>query len=281
MTGNGASPTAAKRKLGQALARLREAANITQDRAAEVLECSPAKVRRIEVGDVAIRQPELTLLLDHYGATGQARTPIEALAREARKRRPRTNFGTVLPSFFRRFHALEQLATEVLRYQAELVPGPLQTPDYARAVLTATPHHRPEDVDRLVEARRARLTRITAGHQHVHAVLHEAALHATIGTPATMRAQLHHLRKLATLPTVTLQILPLTAPAHPLTGYPFVLLRIPDSTPIVYLEALTTAATVEDPAHVARYETAFDALRHAALSPTKTAALLTTLERSR
>ncbi|XVV06447.1 helix-turn-helix domain-containing protein [Actinosynnema sp. CA-248983] len=279
MAGNGASPTAAKRKLGQVLARLREAANITQDRAAEVLECSPAKVRRIEVGDVAIRQPELTLLLDHYGATGPARTPIETLAREARKRRPRTNFGTVLPGFFRRFHALEELATEVLRYQAELVPGPLQTPDYARALLTT--HHRPEDVDRLVEARLARLDRITNGDQHVHAILHEAALHATIGSTATMRTQLHHLRKLATLPTLTLQVLPLTAPAHPLAGYPFVLLRIPDSTPVVYLEALTTATTVEDPAHVARYEAAFDALRHTALSPTKTAALLTTLERSR
>lgn len=281
MPGNGASPTAAKRRLGQALARLREAANVSQEHAAKVLECSPAKVRRIEVGDVAVRQAELTLLLDHYGATRQDREPVEELAREARKRRPRTPFGTVLPGFFRRFHALEQLATEVLRYQAELVPGPLQTADYARALLTAGARHRPEDVERLVEARLARLDRITGGDQRLHAVLHEAALRATIGTSDTMRAQLRHLRKLAGLPNVTLQVLPLDAAAHALTGYPFVLLRLPDSGPVVYLEALTTAATVEDPAHVARYEEAFDALRQAALPPTRSTALMTALEKSR
>lgn len=281
MAGNGASPTASKRKLGQALARLREATGTSQERAATVLECSPAKIRRIEVGDVAVRQAELTVLLDHYGASRQTREPIERLAREARKRRPRTGFSTVLPGFFRRFHALEQLATEVLRYQAELVPGPLQTADYARALLTATPRHRPEDVDLLVEARLARLDRVSGGEQRLHAVLHEAAVRAGVGTPAVMREQLRHLRKIAALPNVTLQVVPLDAPAHALTGYPFVLLRLPDSDPIVYLEALTTAATVEEPSHIARYEESFETLRHTALSPQKTAALLTALEKSR
>ncbi|MEJ2853869.1 MULTISPECIES: helix-turn-helix domain-containing protein [unclassified Saccharothrix] len=281
MPGNGASPTAAKLKLGQALARLREARGISQEHAATVLDCSPAKIRRIEVGDVSIRHGELTILLDHYGTCCEVREPLEDLAREARKRRPRNGFGTVLPTFFRRFHALEQLAVEVLRYQAELVPGPLQTADYARALLCTHPHHEPEDVDRLVGARLARLDRIIDGEQWLHVILHEAALWTGVGSPEVMRGQYRHLRKLATLPNVTLQVVPLDAPAHTLTGYPFVLLRLPDSDPIVYLEALTTAATVEEPSHIARYEESFETLRRTALSPQKTSALLTTLEKSR
>ncbi|MFI9812874.1 helix-turn-helix domain-containing protein [Saccharothrix variisporea] len=281
MPGNGASPTAAKRRLGQALARLREATGTSQEHMAEVLECSPAKIRRIEVGDVAVRQAELRVLLDHYGTCCADREPIEHLAREARKRRPRTGLGAALPGFFRRFHALEELATEVLRYQAELVPGPLQTPDYARALLTAHPHHRPDDVERLVEARMARLDRIIDGEQCLHVVLHEAAVRAGVGTRDVMRGQHRHLRELAALPNVTLQVLPLDAPAHALTGYPFVMLRFPDSDPIVYLEALTTAATVEDPSHITRYEEAFETLHRTALSPQKAATLLSTLERAR
>jgi len=275
MAGSGASPTVYKRQLGQALTSMREKVGKTQDHAAEVLECSPAKIRRIEVGDVAIRAAELSALLDFYGAPRQARKPIEELARAARKRRAPTPYGTVLPGFFRRFFHLEQIATEVLRYHAELVPGPLQTPEYARAVIEANPFHQEEHVDRLVEARQARQAHLVESGRRLHLVLHEAAVRTVVGGPAVQRAQLLHLRELAGLQHVTVQVVPFSAGAHALSNYPFVLLRFPDGPrPIVYLEGLTSAGPVEDPAHVAQYDTAFQHLLTAALSPARTSTLL-------
>ncbi|CCH29952.1 Transcriptional regulator [Saccharothrix espanaensis DSM 44229] len=277
MAGSGASPTVYKRQLGMALTSMRESVGKTQDKAAEVLECSPAKIRRIEVGDVAIRSAELRVLLDFYGATRQSRKPIEELARQARKRRPRTPYGTVLPDFFRRFFNLEQIAAEVLRYHAELIPGQLQTPEYTRALIDANPFHHEEEVDRLVEARQARQAHLLEGGQRLHLVLHEAAVRTVIGGPEVMRAQLQHLRKLAGLGNVTLQVVPFTAGAHAASNYPFVMLRFADNQrPIVYLENLTTASSVEDPSHVAQYELVFRNLVAAALSPAKSTGLLAT-----
>ncbi|MBB5960202.1 hypothetical protein FHS29_006825 [Saccharothrix tamanrassetensis] len=277
MSGSGASPTVHKRQLGLALTSMRESVGKTQDHAAAVLECSPAKIRRIEVGDVAIRAAELNVLLDFYGATRQARKPIEELARAARKRRPRTPYGTVLPDFFRRFFNLEQIASEVLRYHAELVPGQLQTPEYARALIEANPFHQEEELERLVEARQARQALLLAGGQRLHLVLHEAAIRTVVGGPEVMRAQLQHLRKLASLPNVTVQVVPFGAGAHAASSYPFVMLLFSDDQrPVVYLENLTTATSVEEPSHVAQYDLVFRHLLDAALSPAKSSALLAT-----
>ncbi|MEU4804725.1 helix-turn-helix transcriptional regulator [Actinosynnema sp. NPDC023587] len=276
MAGSGASPTVYKRQLGRALMSLRESVGKTQDNAAEVLECSPAKIRRIEIGDVAIRSAELKVLLDFYGATKPSRKPIEELAREARKRRARTPYGTALPDFFRRFFNLEQIAAEVLRYHAELVPGQLQTPAYTRALINANPFHQEMEVDRLVEARQARQARLLEGDQRLHLVLHEAAIRTVVGGPEVMRAQLLHLRKLAGLPNVTLQVVPFSAGAHAASSFPFVLLRFADDQrPVVYLESLTTASSVEEPAHVAQYDLVFRHLTTAALSPAKSSGLVT------
>ncbi|WP_433271972.1 helix-turn-helix domain-containing protein [Actinosynnema sp. CS-041913] len=279
MSGNGASPTVYKRQLGMALTSLRETMGKTQDNAAEVLECSPAKIRRIEVGDVAIRAAELHVLLDFYGASKQARKPIEELAREARKRRPRTPYGTVLPDFFRRYFNLEQIATEVLLYHPELVPGQFQTADYARALIEANPNHDPDEVERLIEARQSRQARITGPTPQLqHVILHEAAVRTQVGGPAVLKAQLQHLRKLAGQPNITLQVIPFSAGAHAAANFPFILLRFADNQRnIVYLESLTTANSVDEPSHVAQYETTFRHVAGTALSPTKSSALLATV----
>ncbi|MEV0676325.1 helix-turn-helix transcriptional regulator [Actinosynnema sp. NPDC050436] len=276
MAGSGASPTVFKRRLGRALSSLRESVGRTQDSAARVLECSPAKIRRIEVGDVAIRSAELKVLLDFYGATRQVRKPIEELARQARQRRTPTPYGTVLPDFFRRFFNLEQIAAEVLRYQAEVVPGQLQTPAYARALIDANPTRRePDEVDRLVEARQARQAHLVESGQRLHLVLHEAAVRTVVGGPEVMGEQLQRLRELAGLDNVTLQVVPFSAGAHAASNFPFVMLRFADDQrPIVYLESLTSASSIEDPAHVAQYDKVFSHLTTSALGPAESTDLL-------
>ncbi|GAA2667142.1 MULTISPECIES: helix-turn-helix transcriptional regulator [Actinosynnema] len=280
MPGSGASPTVYKRQLGLALASMREEAGFTAERVAKVLECSVAKIRRIEAGDVSVRAAELNALMDHYGATKQARKHIEELGRQARKRAPRTAYGSVLPDFFRKFFNLEQIATEVLRYHGELVPGQLQTPDYARALLDANPLQEEQELDRLVQARQVRQSRLVdpAATQRLHIVLHEAAIRTVVGSPEVMKHQLLHLKKLAGLQNITVQIIPFSAGAHAATGFPFVLLRFPDNLAnVVYLENLTTAASVDEPTHVAQYEMVFRHVAGAALSPAKSSALLATV----
>ncbi|GDY33229.1 helix-turn-helix domain-containing protein [Gandjariella thermophila] len=119
------SPTPYKRQLGMALERLRTAAGKSPEDAAELLECSVSKVYRIERGHVSVRPAELRDLLDFYGAPQQERDEIEQLGREARRRRPRTPYGSVIPDWFRQFVHLEEAASEILVYECELIPGAL------------------------------------------------------------------------------------------------------------------------------------------------------------
>ncbi|ACU35783.1 helix-turn-helix domain-containing protein [Actinosynnema pretiosum subsp. pretiosum] len=280
MPGSGASPTVYKRQLGLALASMREDAGFTAERVAKVLECSVAKIRRIEAGDVSVRAAELNALMDHYGATKQARKHIEELGRQARKRAPRTAYGSVLPDFFRKFFNLEQIATEVLVYHGELIPGQFQTPDYARSLLESNPLHEEVEVDRLVQARQVRQSRMIdpTASQRQHVVLHEAAIRTVVGSPELMKHQLLHLKKLAGQQNITLQVIPFSAGVHTASGFPFTILRFPDNLAnAVYLENLTTASSLDEPSHVAQYETAFRHVVGAALSPAKSLALLATV----
>ncbi|MEU5694923.1 helix-turn-helix transcriptional regulator [Actinosynnema sp. NPDC020468] len=278
---NSASPTVYKRQLGMALESMREAAGQSVDTAATTLECSVAKIRRIEAGDSAVRASELKDLLDLFGATKSERKHMEELGREARKRQPKTAYGVVLPDFFRKFFSLEQIAVEILLYHGELIPGQFQTPGYARALIEANPAHTDdEEIDLLIQARQARQGRVTqAGDpQRHHVVLHESAIRTVVGSPEVMKDQLLHLRKLASLPHVTLQVIPFSAGAHAASGLPFILLRFQDNVRnVVYLENLTTAASLDEPTHVAQYEMAFRHVVGAALSPSKTSSLLATV----
>ncbi|GAA3883762.1 helix-turn-helix transcriptional regulator [Saccharothrix violaceirubra] len=277
---NGANPTVHKRQLGMALTALREKAGKSVDDVAALLECSSAKIRRVECGDVAVRASELKDVLDFFSATKTERRELEDLGREARKRAPHTPYGAVLPDFFRKFFSLEQIAAEILLYHAEIIPGQFQTPEYARALIEANPTHEPEEIDRLIQARQTRLSRITRDEdpQRQHVVLHEAAIRTMVGGPVVMKDQLLYLRKLASMSNVTIQVIPFSAGAHAATGLPFILLRFPDNVRnAVYLESLTSANSLDDPAHVAQYEMTFRHVVGAAFSPTKTSALLATV----
>src|SRR4051794_37355561 len=122
-----ANPTVPKRQLGRALQALREAAGKTREQVAAVLDCSASKISRIENGHVGIRSAEFRTLMDLFGVPAEQRPELEDLARETRKRRPRTTYGRSIPDWFRRFVSLEESASEIRIYSGELVTGLLQT----------------------------------------------------------------------------------------------------------------------------------------------------------
>ncbi|HVK21641.1 MAG TPA: helix-turn-helix transcriptional regulator [Actinokineospora sp.] len=277
------SPTVPKRQVGQALAAHRDAAGKSREDAADALECSVSKIGRIEHGQVSPSASDLRALLDLYGVADQQRHEIEDLARDARKRRPRTTYGKAIPNWFRRYVALEEAATEIRTYDEGLITGLLQTEDYARTLTTSSPLHNPADIEQIVKARTARQARLlNSNPPDLWAVMSEAAVRLVVGGPHVMRAQLGHLIELSSMPNVTVQIAPFDAGAHAATGFAFTLLSFPDSgVDVVYLEDLTSASYLDkanDPQRQ-RYSMVWRHLTAAALSPNDSIRLVDTLRR--
>jgi hypothetical protein len=123
---------------------------------------------------------------------------------------------------------LEAEAVSIRRYESELVPGLLQTKEYARAVFRGFLVDN-EEIDKRVEVRMARQERLTGANAPQHwIVLNESVIRRVVGGPETMRAQLDRLIEASHLPNVTMQVLPFTAGAHPAMDGAFVILGFPE-----------------------------------------------------
>ncbi|HEU5469985.1 MAG TPA: helix-turn-helix transcriptional regulator [Actinophytocola sp.] len=279
-----ANPTVPKRQLGRALRELREAAVKSREDVAKALECSASKISRIENGHVGVRSTEFAALLDLYDVPLDQRKDLSALARETRKRRPRTTYGRSIPDWFRRFVSLEESASEIRTYNGELVPGLLQTEDYTRAVTEANPLHAPTDIERLVRARAARQARLVGDNPpRLWVVMSEGPLRLQVGGRDVMASQLEHIVEMAKLDHVTVQVAPFAAGAHASTGLNFTLLQFPDDigVDVVYLEDLTSASYLDkrDDPQRQSYVLVWQHLTASALSPRDTIRLVNTVRR--
>ena len=277
--GNGPNPTLQKRRLGRALEEHRQAARKSREDIAAVIECSPSKISRIEHGVVGVRASELHEWLRVCEVAEAECAELEELARQTRRRRPKTGYGTALPEWFRRYLSLEDAATELRAYDGELVNALLQTEDYARALLGADGTRTPDELERMVLARAARQERLTGDDPpRLYSVLSEAALRIRVGGRAVLRAQLEHLLELAALRDVSVRVMPFERGAHPAHNLPFVLLRFADDADgdVVYVQHLASASYLDrsdDPVR-GRYTAIFDRLSAGALSAPKSARLI-------
>ena len=266
------SPTVKRRRLAAELRRYREGAGLTIEEVAERLEWSTAKISRIENARVSVLPRDVKFLLGVYGLTGsdEAWDVLLTLARESRQKGWWQQYGEAVPEWLEVYVGLEADAAAIWGYDAEFVPGLLQTEEYARAVhraqlVMATD----EEIDRLVRVRMARQELLTADDApQLWFVLNEAVIRRVVGGVATMRGQLRHLLEAARLPNVTLQVVPFSAGAHPAMDGSFYLLTFPEPADpqIVYFEYYTGALYLEKSAEVQRYRLMFDHLRAAAQS---------------
>ena len=129
-------PTALRIALGSQLRRLREAHGITCEAAGRVIRASASKISRVEHGRVSMKQRDLADLLTLYGVTGEAeRADVLRLAREAARPGWWHQYGEILPGWFEFYIGLESAASRIRTYEMQFVPGLLQTPEYARAVI--------------------------------------------------------------------------------------------------------------------------------------------------
>jgi transcriptional regulator with XRE-family HTH domain len=274
------SPTVRRRRLALELRRLREAAKLTCEDVAERLECSASKISRIETGRVSVSPRDVRDMLEIYGVPEDQRDSLVQLARESRQKGWWHAYGDSVLPHFGTYLGLESAASEIRIYEVNLIPGLLQTEEYARAVISAGMVDKPRaDIERSVALRMERQQVARTIMPKVWAVLDEAALRRQVGGPEVMRIQLEHLRELGSLRNVSLQVIPFGGGAHPAMGRPFVILSFgEDLDPdVVYLEDLTSALWVENVDEIDRYNVFFNHLRATALSFENSAALMTSV----
>jgi transcriptional regulator with XRE-family HTH domain len=272
------SPTVRRRRLASELRALREAARLTCEEVAEHLECSASKISRVETGRVSVSPRDVRDMLDLYGVDAQRRDSLVQLARESRQKGWWHAYSDTMQPRFATYVGLEDAATEIRTYEINLVPGLLQTEDYARTVIAAgNLTGTREDVERRVALRMARQPMLTgASPPQLWAVLDEAVLHRTVGGRGQMRLQLEHLVEAASMPNVAVQVVPFGAGAYPGMGKPFVILAFPEreDPDVVYLEDVASALYLEEVEQIDTYNMLFNHLRATALSFDESAALM-------
>lgn len=253
------------------LLRRREAAGLTREEAARQIEWSTSTIFRIETGRSRPQPGNVRVLLELYGVSGPERDGLIRLAREARQPGWWHSFRDVLPNPYEVFIGLEAGAASIRNFEPVVVPGLLQTEEYARQMSRGGPRELDrEDIERRVEVRMER-QRILAREDRprLWAVIDEAVIRRVVGGPEVMREQLRHLIECAEQGKTTLQVVPFGAGAHAGTTGPFIILDFPEPTDpsVVYVETLAGDLYLEERADVDRYTLAFDRLLAAALHP--------------
>jgi transcriptional regulator with XRE-family HTH domain len=274
------APPVRRRLLGAGLRRLREQAGFTLEDAAGILECDRSKISRIETGQRGVRPIELRELLTEYGVPEDRRSALIAIARQAHQAGWWQTYGHVLDDAYQDFIGLEATAASIQTYEAQLIPGLLQTGGYAQAIADASlVNEAQEEHEQFVQVRLTRQHVLSRDDNPLQfwAILSEGALRQMVGGKEVMREQLAHLIDMSrNQPNVDLQVLPFIAGAHAATSGPFVLMKFPDAPDlsVVYLEGQTGGIYLESAEEVARYTIVFDHLRASALSTAATVRLI-------
>jgi len=274
-----AGPTVVRMLVGAHLRHLREAAGITREAAGYAIRSSHSKISRLELGRTGFKPRDVADLLTLYGVTDAVeRTSLLSLTRQANTPGWWRPYADLVPAWFEAYLGLEQAASDVRSYEVQFVPGLLQTPDYARAVvLLGHADEDAKDIDRRVELRmRRRHLLHKPDAPSMWAVIDEGALRRPLGTARTMRGQLEHLREVAELPNVTVQVLPLSVGGHSAAGGPITVLRFPERElpDVVYLEQLISARYFDRPSDTSRYGHVMNQLAMEAATPAATKKIL-------
>lgn len=266
------SPTTLRRQLGAELRRLRAARTVAE--VASQLGWSESKLSRIETAHTGIRNRDLEKLLDVYEVSDQLRARIRAVAGQSRQRAWWEAYGDVLPNAYETYIGFEAEATSILEFEALLIPGLLQTDEYARAVFVADGRRHDgrrlddAEVDQKVQVRMARQAVLTRQPPpDLVLILDEGALRREVGGPDVLRRQLNRLNEAGERNNITIRVLPFAVGAHSALGGPFTILRFSGEAPLVYCEGRTGGVFRTRSDEVEGYISSFDGLRDAALTP--------------
>ncbi|MBM0279500.1 helix-turn-helix domain-containing protein [Micromonospora tarensis] len=265
--------------LGAQLRRLRESSGVTREGAGWEIRASESKISRMELGRVGFKERDVADLLTLYGVTEtHEREALLKLARDANSPGWWHRYGDVLPSWFQSYLGLEAAAALIRSYEVQFVPGLLQTPEYARAVvLLGHGSAGSAEIDRRVALRMQRQQLLHRENPPLlWAVVDEAALRRPMGGVEAMRGQLAALIEATKSPHIRLQVIPFAAGGHAAAGGAFTILRFGDQElpDIVYIEQLTSAIYLDKREDLDYYAVAMERLCVEAEPPERTPEIL-------
>lgn len=263
------NPTVRRRRLGQELRKLRELKGMTAEEVAERLLVSQSKISRLENGRRSISQRDVRDLCGVYGVEDHRIVDsLMQMAKESRQQGWWHAFGDIPYSVY---IGLETDAASLRAYEASLVPGLLQTPNYASAAIEGSwPEATAAEIERRVQVRMRRQERITDPDNPLRlwAVIDESALRRIVGNRGIMQEQMRKLIEFSLEPHITVQVLPYDVGAHPGMYGKFCILEFndPQDASTVYLEGITSDLYLEKPNDVQTYSVMYEHLRMQALN---------------
>ena len=286
----GLSPAASRRRLGVELRALREAAGKRIEDAAQALDCSTAKISRLETGKGVPFPRDVRDLIQIYGAEAQKRRDyLLDLVSDGRAQDWFSTYrdvlqGEMFADHLQRFVELERDAAVIKIFEADLIPGQLQTEEYIDAVCSiVAPERSEKERARFVEFRRERQDALLrqAHPPEMSVILSELAIIRQVGGPGVMRRQLEALvadldEDTGRLRAVDLRLTPISAGVRGALGGPFIIMKYndPGDQDIVYLEGREGATYLESDGDVTRYEELFSGLERDSHSRSESIKLL-------
>ncbi|MDL4770728.1 helix-turn-helix domain-containing protein [Actinomadura xylanilytica] len=245
------------------LARLRADSGLTREQVADYVGIGAVTITRIESCKTPAKPADVAMMGKLYELGEEETEALVALARQARKRGWWQQYGDAFPAWFEVYVGLEEEASKIRSWQPELVPGLLQSPGYARALILAEPEVPvEEEIERRLAVRAKRQDLLSAvDAPQMHVVVSEGALRQKIGGPEVMREQLRRLGAACDQDSMAIQVLPFDAGAHPAMQSGFHLLSFVEPDPTVaHIAYRTGGLYLEQPSEVDVYEDLFDRL---------------------
>ncbi|GAA1506206.1 helix-turn-helix transcriptional regulator [Sphaerisporangium rubeum] len=275
----GTGSTVRRIMLGASLRKLREDRGLSREEAGFHIRASESKISRMELGRVGFKTRDVEDLLTLYGVNDDAaRRGLLEMVREANAPGWWQKYSDLLPAWFNTYIGLEEAAQTIRTYEVQFIPGLLQTAAYARTVIRlGWPDVTEDEIDRRVHMRLERQERLTRKDgPRLWAVIDEAALRRPIGGKEIMYEQIQHLMAVASLPSITLQVMPFQFGMHAAEGGAFSILRFPESdlSDVVYVEQLWGALYLDKREDVDPYLTAMEQLCVESTTPGGTAEIL-------
>jgi DNA-binding XRE family transcriptional regulator len=268
--------TVPRRQMGRLMRQLREQAGVSLMAAAQELEFSRARMYRIENGEVPVRKHDVIAMCTVYGAPAEMTEVLIGLAQESKSKGWWHAYGDVVPAWFELYVGMEQAAGRLRSFAPSVIPGLLQTREYAEGVFREWIGDDDDAVESAVAVRLERqslLRRSRPAAPRLDVILDEGVLRRSVDDRLGMQKQLAHLVNVSTRPNVSVRVIPFAAGPHKaassgqftILSFPAVGTASPEPTTI-YCESLTGALYLDKLTEVEAYESIWSALEAIALS---------------
>ncbi|MGX6607554.1 helix-turn-helix domain-containing protein [Micromonosporaceae bacterium Da 78-11] len=279
--------TVPRRQVGRLMRQLREQAGISLMAAAEELEFSRARMYRIENGEVPVRKHDVIAMCSVYQAPGRMTEVLIGLAHESKAKGWWHAYGDVVPGWFELYVGMEQAAGRLRSFAPSVIPGLLQSREYAEWVFRKWIGKDDAAVDNAVGMRLERqslLSRNRPEAPRLDVIIDEGVLRRTIADTLGMQKQLAHLVNVSTRPNVSVRVIPFAAgPLKAASSGQFTILEFPavgTTSPeptTIYCESLTGALYLDKLTEVETYESIWVELESVALDQSDSDDLIGTI----